>query len=231
MAKDDVLELEEQCRMGALFLWQELRDLYGHVACRLPSGDGFMLKFVRAGAARGGQDPSEVQVYDYDGKKISGNLGNPAELPLYTEIFRRRPDAKSVVHAHPHVATALSTTGKTVYALCHQSVAFGTGIPLFQGDMIDSVEIGSALAEALGQGFAVLLKGHGVAVVGPSVGGAVSTCLYLEQAAEQQILASTVGTPEQLPAHLLSYHDRVGWAGGSSFLYDQLVWEAKMKRG
>jgi ribulose-5-phosphate 4-epimerase/fuculose-1-phosphate aldolase len=231
MAKDDIQELEEQCRMGALFLWQQLRDLYGHVSVRLPSGDGFMLKFVRAGAARAGQDPNEVQVYSYEGKKISGNLGNPAELPLYTEIFRRRPDVQSVVHAHPHVAVALSTTGKTIFATNHQTVTFGTGIPLFQGDMIDSVEIGSSLAEALGKGSAVLLKGHGVAVVGPSVPGAVSTCLYLEQAAYQQILASTVGTPEQLPAYLLEYHDRVGWSGGSSFLYEQLAWEAKMQRG
>lgn len=35
MASDSVEELQEQCRLGARFLWTELRDLYGHVSCRL----------------------------------------------------------------------------------------------------------------------------------------------------------------------------------------------------
>lgn len=220
-----VEELEEQCRMGSLFLWQELRDLYGHVAVRLPSGEGFLLKFVRVGSDPR-VDPREVQVYDYDGKKLSGSDRTPTELPIYTEVFRRRPDVQSVVHAHPHMATALSTAGKTIFALSHQSTDFGAGIPVFRGDMIDSIQIGSDLAEALGSGVAVLMKGHGVVTVGGDVPAAVSHCLYVEQAAQQQIWASVLGAPETLPEPLRAYHERVGWSGGS-FLWHQLLWDAK----
>lgn len=223
MASDNVEELREQCRLGARFLWTELRDLYGHVSCRLPGGEGFLLKFVRVGSDATA-DPKEVQVYDYEGNLVAGGQRRPAELPLYTEIFRRRPDVGSIVHAHPHMAVALSSTGKTIFAISHQSVDFGTGIPLFRGDMIDSREVGAALAETLGDANAVLMKGHGVVAVGRDVPSTVSRCLYLEQAAEQQIWASAVGTPEVLPEPLREYHARVGWSGGA-FLWHQLAWE------
>lgn len=227
MATDNVEELRRQCGQGARFIWQELRDLYGHVACRLPSGDGFMLKFVRVGSDPN-PDPDAIQTYDYQGKRVSGQDRDPTELPIYTEIFRRRPDVRGIVHAHPHIATALSTTGRTIFAISHQSVDFGTGIPLFRGDMIDSVEIGAALAETLGDGCAVLMKGHGIVSVGANVPSAVTRCLYLEQAAQQQIWASAVGTPEVLPQDLREYHTRVGWAGGA-FLWHQLAWEDRTR--
>jgi len=221
---DTVDELREQCGLGARFIWQELRDLYGHVSCRLPSGDGFLLKFVRVGSDPT-LDPRDIQVYDYQGKRVSGQDRDPTELPIYTEIFRRRPDVQSIIHAHPHVATALSSTGKTIFAISHQSVDFGEGIPLFRGDMIDSVEIGAALAETLGNESAVLMKGHGIVVVGQSVPSTVARAIYVEQAAKQQIWASAVGTPAVLPKDLRDYHSRVGWSG-ASFLWHQLVWEA-----
>jgi ribulose-5-phosphate 4-epimerase/fuculose-1-phosphate aldolase len=70
----------------------------------------------------------------------------------------------------------------------------------------------------------VLLKGHGVVAVGADVPSAVCRTLYLEQAARQQLWASTLGTPEVLPLDLREYHTRVGWTGGA-FLWHQLVWD------
>jgi ribulose-5-phosphate 4-epimerase/fuculose-1-phosphate aldolase len=222
---DRVQELQEQCGLGAQFIWQELRDLYGHVSCRLPSGDGFLLKFVRVGSDPT-MDSRDIQVYDYNGKRVSGQDRDPTELPIYTEIFRRRPDVQSVIHAHPHVATALSTTGKTIFAISHQSVDFGDGIPTFRGDMIDTVEIGAQLAETLAEESAILMKGHGIVVVGKDVPSTVARTIYVEQAAKQQIWASVVGTPDAMPPALREYHTRVGWTG-ATFLWHQLAWEAK----
>lgn len=41
----------------------------------------------------------------------------PGEIALHTEIFRTRPEVHSVVHAHPHATTALTTADKTVFAI------------------------------------------------------------------------------------------------------------------
>jgi ribulose-5-phosphate 4-epimerase/fuculose-1-phosphate aldolase len=218
-------EVRRDCLLGARVLWRELRDVYGHVSGRLSRG-GFALKMVRVPPAP--LSPDEMLEFDDEGSRRAGQQ-EIWELPLHTEILRRRPDIVAVVHSHPHAATALSTTGKTVFAVTQQSSAFGVGLPVFPGDWIDSAELGRALAECLGDAPAALLKGHGVVTVGRSVGHAVETMLYVEQAAKQIIWASMIGTPEVLPLRLRDNPRRRQIAarggGGSRNLWQQLVWD------
>jgi L-fuculose-phosphate aldolase len=145
-------------------------------------------------------------MFDYDGKLLEGERRVPWELPLYTAIFKTRPDVQSVIHTHPLVATALTMAGKTVFAITHQSAPFEHGIPIFGGDMVNTQELGEGLAETLGKRPAALLKGHGAVVVGSSIAHAVQSTLYLEQAAQQQIWAATLGTPEVLDQRLIDFH-------------------------
>lgn len=228
---EDVAELRRQCLLGARFLWRELRELYGHVSCRLPSGDGFLLMMTRVPVAP--LDPDEVLVFDYDGKKLEGEQPTPYEIYLHTEIYRRRPDVQSIVHSHPHVATAVSTTGNTIYALTHQSKRYGTGIPVFKGDFIDDQQLGVELADCLGAAPAMLLKAHGAVTVGRHVPESVGNMLFLEQAAQQQVWAAAVGTPEPLPQRLRDYKfagpTEVG--GGDLNLWRQLVWDLETGQG
>lgn len=198
---DEIDELRRRCRLGADLLWQELRELYGHVSCRLPSGGGFLIAFVRTPPAP--YDHDEVMVFSYEGEKLEGEGPTPYEIFLHSEIFRRRPDVNSIVHSHPHVATALSIAGRTVYAVTQQSTQFGSGLPVFKGNFIDSVAIGAELAECLGQNCGALMKGHGAVLAGNNVAEAVSNTLYLEQAAKQQLWASMLGDAPRMPDELL----------------------------
>lgn len=220
----EVEALRRQCFLGARFLWRELRELYGHVSCRLPSGEGFLLMMVRVPVAP--FDPDEVLTFDYAGNKLAGQQPPPYELCLHTEIYRRLPHVQAIVHTHPHVATALSTTGRTIFALTHQSKQFGTGIPIFKGDFITTPELGQELAACLGDAPAALLKGHGAVVVGRHVPEVVTTMIYLEQAAKQIVWASVVGQPEVLPPRLREYRfDEERRGSGDTNLWRQLVWE------
>ncbi len=200
---DTIEQLRTQLRIGTRLLFAELGDPWGHIAVRLPAEAG-LLKHVRVPPPPG--DPEAIMVFDYEGNLLEGSRMIPWELPLYTAIFAARPEVQSVIHTHPHAATALSMAGKTVFAITHQSWEFEQGIPIFPGDMINSRELGTALAETLGQQAAALLKGHGAVVVGPSVAHAVQSTLYLEQAARQQIWAATLGTPEVLEERLIAFH-------------------------
>ena len=58
-----------------------------------------------------------------------------------------------------------------------------------------SEEHGKSLVEKLGDGNAVLLRGHGVVTAGRSLEEACSIAIALEKAARMQILASLAGTP------------------------------------
>lgn len=198
----ELLELREQALLAARTLPVELDDIWGHVTCRLPEefGGGFLLKHLRIPAR--GIDPDEVMVYDEDGRRLFGTQRDPWEIPLYTATYRHRPDVQSVIHTHPPVATAIASAGRTIHAIGHEGLEFGDGLPVFQGDIIDTDDLGEGMARALGSAPACLLKGHGAVVVGESIPHAAVSSLYLERTAKQLVAAATVGQPEVLPKHI-----------------------------
>ena len=208
-------------------MWRELRELYGHVSVRRPDGKGFLLMMVRVPEAP--VEPDEVMAFDYEGNQTEGESPTPYEIYLHTEIFRLRPDVQSIVHSHPHTATALTTAGKTIYGVTQQSKVFGAGIPVFKGDFIEDRGIGVELAHCLGDEPAVMMKGHGCVVVGKHVPDAVSNVIYLEQAAKQQLWAAMVGgQAELLPERILNHRfpeQRSHLNQGTTNLWRQLVWE------
>lgn len=219
-------QLRRQCYLGARFLWRELREIYGHVSVRLPDNRGFVLMFSRIPEPPA--DPDEVLVFDYEGNKLSGTTPTPYEITLHTEIFRKRPDVNSIVHSHPHVATALSSAGKTVYATTQQSKQFGTGVPVFKGDFINEPGIARELADCLGDHSAALMKGHGCVTAGRHVPDALTTVLYLEQAARQQIWAASLGGADLVSDSILAHRfpeERAHNNIGTNNLWRQLVWE------
>ncbi|MGQ0653972.1 MAG: class II aldolase/adducin family protein [Betaproteobacteria bacterium] len=55
--------------------------------------------------------------------------------------------------------------------------------------------LGRSLAQSLGKQAAVLMRGHGVAVVGPSIRHAVGRAVYLEVGAKLQAQAMALGGP------------------------------------
>jgi len=220
MKRNHLDELVTDLTFGTRLLFQQLGDPWGHIAVRFPkeSGrDGFMLKHVRVTPPPG--DPHAIMMFDYDGKVIEGDRRVPWELPLYTAIFKARPDVQSVIHTHPLIATALSMAGKTVFAITHQSAPFEHGVPIYRGDMMNTEELGEGLAETLGKRPAALLKGHGAVVVGSSIAHAVQSTLYLEQAAQQQIWAAALGTPQVLDQHLIDFHKNLPPGDGGLALW------------
>jgi ribulose-5-phosphate 4-epimerase/fuculose-1-phosphate aldolase len=227
----EVAELKQQCLIGARILWREFRDIYGHVSCRLPDGSGFVLKMIRVPPKH--VDPDQVMTFDNDANCVDGDQWI-LEGAIHSELLRARPDVNSVVHVHPHLATALSTTGKTLYAIHHQSALFEEGLPLFHGQWITTPELGRDLAACLGNRVGALLKGHGLVVVGSSVPSAVELALYAEQTARQLLLASLAGVPELFPEEIRRASVRqqsTSRSGGeSNNLWRQLVWEMEMEQ-
>ena len=66
-------------------------------------------------------------------------------------------------------------------------------------DLIVTPALGQAVATALGQHRALLLKNHGIVVVGTSVEEACVTAVLLEKAARMQLLARQYGEIEWTP--------------------------------
>ena len=103
-------ELKDKLSTAVQILRWELADMWGHVSCRSPRGDSFLIMPMRPPF-----DPEladdEILEYDFAGKKISGRRDPPEEIYFFTSLFQKRPDTGAVIHCHPPVAVSLIATG------------------------------------------------------------------------------------------------------------------------
>ena len=157
----------------------------GHVSARDPDG---VVWIKRKGVALDEVEPEDVvRLGDSD---VVFHL----ETVLHEAVYRARTDVGAVIHGHPPYATALGATRSELEILTHDGILFSDGVSRFSDpDLIVDEEQGAAVAAALGSHRAVLLRNHGVLVVGKDVPWAVLTAATLERAARLQSIAATLG--------------------------------------
>jgi len=74
---------------------------------------------------------------------------------------------------------------------------FGKAVPVYDDpDLVRNDDQGRAMAKDLADHRAVLLRGHGVAVVADDVPSCVTLSLYLEENAKRLAYAMTIGEPQ-----------------------------------
>jgi L-fuculose-phosphate aldolase len=180
------------CRILALEGYADLT--LGHVSAR-PGGQD-LVQIKRKGVALDEVDPEDVIELDLARDEIRLTPEMHLEAVLHTEVYKARPDVGAVVHGHPPFATAFAATGAPLEMLTHDSVLFADGVAVFEEtpEMITEVAEGQAVAEALGDKRAVILRNHGVLVTGKDVPWAVLTALTLERAVRLQSIARSLGS-------------------------------------
>ena len=188
------------CRILAMIGYQDLT--LGHVSAR--GSDDRTIYIKRKGVALGEVTPADVLCVDLGGEAAGGD-GMHLETVLHTEVYKRRPDVRSVVHGHPVYATAFGATDAEFAFLTHDSVMFVKGISVYDGvpDLIIDQRQGEEVAHALGDGTALLLRNHGVLVAERDVHWAVLASALLERSAQMQLVATAFGPLHPIPEPML----------------------------
>jgi ribulose-5-phosphate 4-epimerase/fuculose-1-phosphate aldolase len=115
---------------------------------------------------------------------------------IHTPLHDVRPDAACVLHAHPPYATALSLLeDPELVPTSQMSIGFVGRIAYNDRyDLIGGAEgQGDRIANALGNNDVLLLRGHGVIVVGPTVAETYLDLYTFELACRSQVLAMSTG--------------------------------------
>ena len=165
----------------------------GHVSVRLPDDPSrFFMKPHSVGLDELTID--NILTIDLDGNVVAGTSRRHSEVYIHSEIFRARPDVQSVVHTHPPYSVALSS-GRPFACLSQPSALFFEALGFYSETvaLIRTPAMGKGVATALGPHRAVLLKSHGVAVVGGSIEEAIITAIMLETAAKVQLITEAAG--------------------------------------
>lgn len=168
----------------------------GHVSVRSPDdpermivkGRGLCLSEIHA---------EDLVTLDFNYQKIAGNREPHGEMPIHIEIYRARRDVNSIVHTHPLYATAFSATEQILRPVNNEGVLFAKPLPFFSAetDLIFAPAQGQAVAEILGDAKAVIMKNHGITVVGESIEQAVVQAYLLEKTIKTLFVAKVFGEP------------------------------------
>jgi ribulose-5-phosphate 4-epimerase/fuculose-1-phosphate aldolase len=145
---------------------------------------------------------SDFMVIDFNGRMLSGR--GPIEdtaLYIHLPVHRLSPQARCVLHTHMPYATALCMLENPCLEMAGQSaLGFYDDIAYecdYNGLAYDHTE-GERLARALGTKSVLMMRNHGVLVVGQSPAQAFERLYFLERAAQSQVLALSTGRPLRL---------------------------------
>jgi len=180
----------------------ELLGTFGHVSMRVPNEADLVFITPVSSGIDGEIRAEDILTITLDGRQVDGEGRVPPEVPMHTWVHRVRPDAEVVVHSHALMATAVAIGGRRLVPVSMHGAICGDGLPVYDdASMITTEEQGQEMARALGgQAKGLLLRGHGIVVIGVSVREALANSFGIEDNAHKLFLASVMGTPQQLRA-------------------------------
>lgn len=175
-----------------------LSNAFGHASARIPGTDTFLFPTRRS---PGFADENALLVLDTDGKMLAGEGTPNSELWIHARAYAARADLGSVVHAHPPACVCLTQIGQPHRIVHHQGGAFAGGVAEYERvGLIRTRELGDLLAQRLGSGVAVMMRGHGITTAAADVRTATIAACFLEESAALQLrmLAAAGGDPARI---------------------------------
>ena len=184
--KSDLDELAVACRI--LEMEGHGSRMLGHMALRDPEGRGIWLK--RYGLAFSEVfDHRDFILIACDGKQLYGDGKRHSEWPIHTEIMKRRPDINVTAHTHPFWGRVFSAATEPLRPVANSGTYFDGPPPRFEltSELIRTVEVAAAMAEALGDSLAIFLRNHGVVFCGDTTARATFMGVRLEEACREHL--------------------------------------------
>jgi ribulose-5-phosphate 4-epimerase/fuculose-1-phosphate aldolase len=192
--------IEDLVAANRILADQGIVDGYGHVSVRHDRDPNRY--FLSRDLAPALVTADDIMEYDLDSNPVDAKgRALYSERFIHGEIYKARPDVKAVVHNHSPAVIPFSVSSISLRPVFHAAAFIVEGVPVFDTRrvpgpphlLIQSPEAGRALAQTLGSKPAVLILGHGVAVVGTSLPMAVGRSVYLERSAKIQSQAIALG--------------------------------------
>jgi ribulose-5-phosphate 4-epimerase/fuculose-1-phosphate aldolase len=180
----------------------QVLDAYGHVSARSDKApERFIMSRSLAPAL---VTPDDLMELDSESEALPGDKRKGfIERYIHGEIYRARPDVMAVVHSHSASVIPFGVTRTRLRPIYHMGSFLWSGAPVFdirkereENDLlIRDRPLGRALAGSLGRCTCVLMRGHGMTVVGDGIPEAVFRAIYTEMNARLQLQATQLEGP------------------------------------
>jgi L-fuculose-phosphate aldolase len=163
----------------------------GNISVRL---DGDRLLMTPKSVCKGFMSPEMMCITDLDGKKLAGDRDPSSEMQMHLEVYRQRPDAKAVVHAHPPTATGFAVAGIPLdRAVLAEVVTTLGSVPIAEYATPSTKELPDAVRQYVKAHDGMLLANHGALTLGSDLFGAYYKMETIEHFAKISLVARLLG--------------------------------------
>jgi L-fuculose-phosphate aldolase len=198
MAKTDQEYRQDIVDIGRLVYqkgWVAAND--GNITVRL---DTDRIMATPTGVSKGMMHVDDLIIVDMQGNKISGRKERTSEILMHLKIYEMRPDVKSVLHAHPPVATGFATAGRPLNLALLPEVIIGLGcVPLADYGLPGTSALTDPLVPYIPKYDAIMMGNHGAVSYGEDVYKAFFRMETVEHFARISLVAELLGGPTVLP--------------------------------
>jgi L-fuculose-phosphate aldolase len=161
--------------------------------------------------------PDDISTVDMTGKQIAGRKKRSSEALLHLEIYRQRPDIKSVVHCHPPHATAFAIAREPIPQCVLPEVEVFLGdVPITRYETPGGQAFADTIIPFVSKSNVIILANHGTVSYGESVERAYWWTEILDSYCRMLMLAKQLGNVQYLSdgqtRELLELKDKWGFA-------------------
>jgi L-fuculose-phosphate aldolase len=163
----------------------------GNISLRL---DDRRLLMTPKSVCKGFMSADMMVVTDLDGKKLAGERDPSSEMQMHLEVYRQRPDARAVVHAHPPIATGFAVAGIPLdRAVLAEVVTTLGSVPIAEYATPSTKELPEAVRKYVKAHDGMLLANHGALTLGADVFAAYYKMETIEHFAHISLVARLLG--------------------------------------
>src|SRR5262245_20871540 len=163
----------------------------GNISLRLDAG---RLLMTPKNVCKGFMTPDMMVVTDLEGRKIAGDRDPSSEMQMHLEVYRQRPEAQAVVHAHPPIATGFAVGGIPLdRAVLAEVLATRARVRIAEYATPSTKELPEAVRRYVKAHDGMLLANHGALTLGADVFAAYYKMETIEHFAKISLVARLLG--------------------------------------
>jgi len=169
----------------------------GNISVRL---DDDRVLCTPTAVCKGMMTADDLIVCDMDGNRIEGTKQRTSEIAMHLTIYKMRPDIRSVLHAHPPVATGFAAAGRALNLALLPEVIIGLGcVPLADYGLPGTSALTEGMLPYIPKYDAILMANHGAVCYGTDVHQAYFRMETVEHFARITFVAEMLGGARALP--------------------------------
>lgn len=161
--------------------------------------------------------PDDIATVDMTGKQIAGRKPRSSEALLHLEIYKQRPDVKSVVHCHPPHATAFAVAREPIPQCVLPEVEVFLGdVPITRYETPGGQAFADTILPFVDKTNVIILANHGTVSYGENVERAYWWTEILDAYCRILMLSKNLGRvnyfSEKEERDLLTLKEKWGWS-------------------